>query len=179
MLKKHQAPQNRSVLQRIFFSTLLICTVSALISWQQSALAEEMKEAPQFSLPSAGGNISLTNYAGKVVLLDFWASWCGPCRQSFPWMNDIQEKYQKQGLEIIAINLDQEPELAAAFLQDIPARFTVAYDTSGKSAENYGVMGMPSAYLIDREGKIHSQHIGFHQNNRDAYEKELSTLLAQ
>ncbi|SDX31542.1 TlpA family protein disulfide reductase [Marinobacter mobilis] len=156
--------------------TLLAMTFacSALFSTQTMA---EPELAPSLDLPTSEGRVSLADLRGKVVLVDFWASWCGPCRQSFPWMNTLQEKYQNQGLEVVAVNLDQEAEAAAAFLSAIPADFTVAYDPDGVTPEAYGVMGMPSAYLIDREGRIHSQHIGFHIDRIDNYEAEIQSLL--
>ncbi|AOY90362.1 hypothetical protein BKP64_17720 [Marinobacter salinus] len=133
--------------------------------------------APELNLPTKDGKVSLADLRGKVVLLDFWASWCGPCRESFPWMNSMQAKYRNQGFEVVAVNLDQESEAAAEFLAKIPAAFTVAYDPEGQTPQAYEVMGMPSAYLIDREGRIHSQHIGFHNDRKDNYEAEIRSLL--
>jgi thiol-disulfide isomerase/thioredoxin len=148
---------------------------SALLS--MPAFALDTGPAPELSLPTKDGKISLSELRGKVVLLDFWASWCGPCRQSFPWMNAMQGKYENQGFEVVAVNVDQKPEAAAEFLSQIPATFTVAYDPEGKTPEAYEVMGMPSAYLIDRNGHIHSQHIGFHNDNKETYEAAIRSLL--
>lgn len=156
--------------------TLIAVTLACSALFGTQAMAEP-EAAPQLELPTSDGRVSLEGLRGKVVLLDFWASWCGPCRQSFPWMNTMQEKYQSLGLEVVAVNLDQEPEAAAEFLNAIPADFTVAYDPDGVTPEAYGVMGMPSAYLIDREGRIHSQHIGFHTDRIENYEAEIQNLL--
>ncbi|MCM0613373.1 TlpA family protein disulfide reductase [Marinobacter sediminum] len=142
-----------------------------------NTLAATTGPAPELNLPTRNGQISLSDMRGKVVLLDFWASWCGPCRQSFPWMNDMQAKYRNQGFEVVAVNLDQDPGAAAAFLEKIPADFTVAYDPDGETPQAYEVMGMPSAYLIDRNGFIHSQHIGFHNDRKDKYEADIRSLL--
>ncbi|GGE53231.1 thiol:disulfide interchange protein [Streptosporangium jomthongense] len=151
----------------------LFCT--ALVS--MSAFALDTEPAPDVNLPTRDGKVSLSELRGKVVLLDFWASWCGPCRQSFPWMNEMQAKYGSQGFEVVAINVDQKAEAAAKFLSQVPAAFTIAYDPEGKTPEAYNVMGMPSAYLIDRNGDIHSQHIGFHNDRKDSYEAEIQSLL--
>lgn len=142
------------------------------------ALAQAAEPAPALELPTQEGTVSLEDLKGKVVLLDFWASWCGPCRQSFPWMNDMQAKYGDQGFEVVAVNLDQDENAAATFLDQIPANFTVAYDAEGKTPEAYEVMGMPSAYLIDRNGNIHSQHIGFHNDRKESYEEDIRSLLS-
>ena len=105
----------------------------------------------------------ISSHKGKVIYLDFWASWCGPCRKSFPWMNNIQEKYQQQGLVIISVNVDNNKALADKFLAEIPANFTVFYDPKGKVARQFKLKGMPSSYIIDRSGKVVSAHVGFSQ----------------
>lgn len=134
--------------------------------------------APAFSLPDGNGTpISLSQQQGKVVYLDFWASWCGPCRQSFPWMNEMLSKYQAQGLEIIAINLDSKRADADKFLAKIPAHFTVLYDNSGTTPTAYGVKGMPTSYLIDAKGQILSQHAGFNSAHTDDMEAAIQQAL--
>jgi peroxiredoxin len=94
-------------------------------------------------------------------------------------MNKVQQNYQSQGLEVIAINLDEEPELAREFLEQVPAQFTVLLDSEAQLPDAFGVMGMPSSYLIDREGRIRAEHIGFHANRVDAYESSIKALLAE
>lgn len=129
------------------------------------------------TLPMGADNIDFRDYRGKVVLLDFWASWCGPCRQSFPWMNDIQAKYTDQGLVIIAVNLDQEKQAADKFLAEVPATFKVVYDPDGGSAEQMEVMGMPMSYLIDRQGKLRYRLIGFNSRKKKEHEAHIFALL--
>jgi thiol-disulfide isomerase/thioredoxin len=119
----------------------------------------------------------ISSHKGKVIYLDFWASWCGPCRKSFPWMNNIQEKYQQQGLVIISVNVDNNKALADKFLAEIPANFTVFYDPKGKVARQFKLKGMPSSYIIDRSGKVISTHVGFSQSKKTKYEQELIALL--
>lgn len=136
-------------------------------------------KAPNFNLPAASGNIQLNQYKGKVVYLDFWASWCVPCRHSFPWMNDMQKKYKAGGLEVVTINLDKKRALADRFLKEIPANFTVAFDPEGITAESYNVMGMPSSYLINRNGDIVYRHIGFQQNKAAELEAQIVKALKQ
>ncbi|WP_417516274.1 TlpA family protein disulfide reductase [Marinobacter sp.] len=159
--------------RRFVIAATLFC--STLLT--MPAIAVDTGAAPDVKLPTRDGRISLSELRGKVVLLDFWASWCGPCRQSFPWMNEMQARYESQGFEVVAVNVDQNPEAAAAFLSEVPATFTVAFDPEGKTPEAYEVMGMPSAYLIDRNGHIHSQHIGFHNGQKETYEASIRSLL--
>lgn len=143
----------------------------ALFSIGSSAFALEAGEkAPVINLPGPGGNVDLAALKGKVVYLDFWASWCAPCKQSFPWMNEIQSKYRDAGLQIVAVNLDTKAAEAQKFLSAVPANFSIAFDPKGESAQRYQVKAMPSSYLIDRKGNIQLVHTGFNQGTRDKLE---------
>lgn len=121
----------------------------------------------------------LSQYKNKVVYLDFWASWCGPCRKSFPWLNEIEDKYKKQGLVVIGVNLDTEIDQAKQFLKDVPANFRVFSDPDGKLAEKYKLVGMPSSFVIDGKGKVRHRHVGFKKSNSDEYEKSIVSLLKE
>jgi thiol-disulfide isomerase/thioredoxin len=136
-------------------------------------------KAPDFSLPGTHGMVKLSHETGSVIYLDFWASWCGPCHQSFPWMNQIQAKYKSKGLEVIAVNLDGKTEDARKFLSQMPAAFTVAFDSKGETPRLYGVKGMPTSFLIDRNGKIVFQHAGFRPADRDEIEKQIQAALGE
>ena len=122
---------------------------------------------------------ALSEHQGEVVYLDFWASWCGPCRKSFPWMNDIQKQYQPQGFSVISINLDADKSLATKFLLQTPADFTVIYDPKGQIAKHFKIQGMPSSMLIGRDGQIKSSHTGFFTKKIPQYQQEIEALLAQ
>ncbi|MBI3775236.1 MAG: TlpA family protein disulfide reductase [Gammaproteobacteria bacterium] len=135
--------------------------------------------APDFKLPSAKGMVELSKLKGKVVYVDFWASWCTPCRKSFPWMNEMHKKFKEQGLEVIAINLDKSREPIDEFLSKTPADFTIAYDPSGGAASSYKVSGMPSTYLIDRSGQLQVTHIGFRDKDKQEMESKIKELLAK
>tara|TARA_R110002012_G_scaffold98322_2_gene235934 strand:- start:554 stop:1072 length:519 start_codon:yes stop_codon:yes gene_type:complete len=135
--------------------------------------------APDFSYMTHSGAVQLSDLKGKVVYVDFWASWCKPCRQSFPWMNDMQHKYAEQGLVVVAVNLDTEPQLVTAFLQKIPANFPIVLDPEAEIAQRYDLIGMPSSYLVARDGSIRFSHKGFFNAKVSAYEQQLVTLLQE
>ena len=128
---------------------------------------------------STAESLQLDDYAGKVVVLDFWASWCVPCRRSFPWMNEMQQKYADRGLIIIGVNLDNDAADAASFLQEYPAQFRIAYDTDKTLAREYGVQAMPSSFMIGRDGKVVDSHLGFKVKQQDEYEAAIVEALKQ
>jgi cytochrome c biogenesis protein CcmG, thiol:disulfide interchange protein DsbE len=133
--------------------------------------------APSFELPGHQGQVQLADYKGKTVYVDFWASWCGPCKQSFPWMNEMQKRYGDKGLRIVGINLDQKADDAKTFLKDNPAQFDVAFDTAGKAPKVYGIKGMPTSVLIGADGKVLMVHQGFKEENQAELEKQLRLAL--
>lgn len=119
--------------------------------------------------------LDLSKYQGKVVLVDFWASWCEPCRHSFPWLNQMQAKYGDR-LVVIGVNVDRERTAADLFLKQVPARFDVIFDPTGELAAKYEVMGMPSSFVFDTSGTLVEQHIGFRQSLRVEREEQLRKL---
>lgn len=114
---------------------------------------------------------------GKVVLVDFWASWCVPCRRSFPWMNAMLEKYADDGLVIVAVNLDKDRAAADEFLAEIPAKFEIEFDPEASIAREYGVEAMPSSFVFGRDGELVAQHLGFKVKKQDEYEAVLVKAL--
>lgn len=135
--------------------------------------------APAFALRDArSGPVSLDALRGQVVYVDFWASWCGPCRRSFPWMNEMQRRYGGRGLTIVAINVDKNLADAARFLERNPAQFAVAYDHDGVTPLAYAVQGMPSSYLIDARGRVVEVEQGFHDQRKAELEQRIQALLA-
>ncbi|MDN4503039.1 TlpA disulfide reductase family protein [Alteromonadaceae bacterium BrNp21-10] len=135
------------------------------------------KQAPNFSLESSGLQGQLSELQGQVVYLDFWASWCKPCRKSFPWMNTMQQRYAAKGLQIITVNLDQDPKLVDQFLSKVSSNLPIVYDPQGNIAKAYQLLGMPSSYLIDRQGNIRQTHQGFFNKKTARYEQEIKLLL--
>ena len=151
----------------------------ALTLTSSLSVAEVTGVAPNFTLPGIAQSVSLSDYKGQVVYLDFWASWCGPCRDSFPWMNKMQSKYQQQGVKFIAINVDRTSEAAQTFLSQNPAHFTIAFDAKGETPKQYDILGMPTAFVIGRDGQILHNHIGFNTDEMADYEQSIQDALKE
>lgn len=166
-----------SMSSRILAPALLVA--SGLFSLPACAAAEVGDRAPDIQLPGVTNEVRLAALQGKVVYLDFWASWCGPCRKSFPWMNEMQVRYGGRGLQVVAVNLDVRRELADKFLTEVPASFTVAFDARGDSARRYAVKGMPSSVLIGPDGTIVMRHVGFRDDERKDIESAIVAALAK
>jgi len=147
---------------------LFLLTISLVLSNQSAAENDSMAEFEQ----------AMVNNIGKIVYVDFWASWCVPCRKSFPWMNNMQEQYKEQGLVVLSINLDAQAELAEEFLKQTPANFAIIYDANGVLAKKFQLKGMPSSYLFDRQGKLISAHNGFNGKKQQKYQHEIEQALA-
>jgi len=114
---------------------------------------------------------------GKVVYVDFWASWCGPCMQSMPFMNELHDQLKSQDFEIIAVNLDEERKDADGFLEKFPAKFTIAGNADMNCPSSFGVQAMPSSYIIDRQGKVRHIQLGFHQSEVAEIRQKVQNLL--
>lgn len=155
----------------------LLCASLAAPLWSHAQALEPGDAAPALDLPGTPGRVLLSSLKGKVVYLDFWASWCGPCRKSFPWMNELQRKYADQGLVVVGVNLDAKPEDAQAFLQRTPAEFRIAFDPQGETPRRFGVKGMPTSFLIQRNGQVAHKHTGFTDKTAREVEEHLVALL--
>lgn len=140
-------------------------------------LAAQLAVAP--AAAARADALDLEAQRGKVVYLDFWASWCAPCRRSFPWMDAMQRKHGAAGLVVIAVNVDQERALADQFLREVPVGFRIAYDPKGVLAARWQLLGMPSSFLIDRTGKVRAHHESFRSDQTAALEQAIVALLAE
>jgi thiol-disulfide isomerase/thioredoxin len=158
---------------------LPIAALAAALVAAPVAATEAGQPAPAFSLPNANGDtVALERMRGKVVYVDFWASWCGPCRRSFPWMNEMQQKYGARGLVIVGVNVDKKRSDADRFLAQIPASFTIVYDETGAAPTAYGVKGMPSSYVIDARGNVTFVERGFLDESRAVLEQKIADALS-
>jgi cytochrome c biogenesis protein CcmG, thiol:disulfide interchange protein DsbE len=141
-----------------------------------SSAAAIHQPAPDFTLPNLdGGTIQLSSYRGKVVLLDFWATWCTPCREETPHFVELQHEYGAQGLQILGVSMDDNPEPVREFYRQFQMNYPVAMGNA-KTGELYGgVLGLPIAFVTDRDGRIVSKHIG--ATKPEAFEREVQALL--
>ncbi len=139
--------------------------------------------APALSLPGLdGATLDLATtpaLKGKVLLVDFWASWCGPCRQSFPWMNLMQQRHGPRGLQIVAVNVDRERADADAFLRQFPSAFRIAFDASGDTPRRWGARAMPTSVLVGADGRVLMQHEGFRPADQSKLEAAIEQAIAQ
>lgn len=124
-------------------------------------------------------NLDLTPYKNRVVLVDFWASWCSPCLASFPWLKSVQDQYSSQGLTILTVNLDENRRDADLFLVKQSATLPVVFDPAGDIAKEYGLVAMPTSLLIDRKGTIRYRHNGFLESKVSDYEEHIRALLRE
>ena len=138
------------------------------------AAADDQTVAPA-PLPVA--DFQLADFKGHVVLLDFWASWCLPCRHSLPWLNAMQQKYGDQGLQVVMINLDRDPAAAAKMAAGIADGIRQFTDPAGDLAGRYELEGMPSSYLYDRSGELIESHVGFLKADGAKREKTVAAAL--
>lgn len=149
--------------------------------WVQAAGVAVGQAAPAVSLPklSGAGEISLESLRGKVVYVDFWASWCGPCRVSFPQLEQLRNELGPKGFEVLAINVDEVESDAIQFLTEMPVSYPVARDAEGITPQTFGILGMPTGYLIDRQGMVREIHQGFRKTDGDTLRTAIIALLGE
>lgn len=143
------------------------------------AVGDTAPDVELTKLSDGGGSASLESLRGSVVYLDFWASWCGPCRLSFPQLEAIRTELKPQGFEVFAINVDEFQEDALKFLRELPVSYPVVHDASGATPAKWGILGMPTGYLIDREGIVRIIHTGYSKSDGPALRAEILKLLEE
>lgn len=153
------------MLKRVFLMLTTLYTIHSV--WAIEAMQ---------SLPPLGFS-ETQPVPGQFIYIDIWASWCGPCRQSFPWMNTLQAKYASSGLKVVAINVDSKHEAAVRFLTHTPAQFTVVFDEQGNSAKRLSIKTMPTSLLVNPEGKIVWIHSGFRAEDTSQLEARIAKAL--
>ena len=156
--------------------------IAAALSVSLPALAgsSAAAPAPTFTLASrAGQDVSLAQYKGQVVMLNFWASWCGPCRQEMPLLESIYKKYNKMGFTMLGVNVEPDSNAANDWLKATPVSFPILYDRDSKVSKLYDVGGMPSTVIIDRSGKVRVLHRGYKPGDENEYLDSIRTLIRE
>jgi thiol-disulfide isomerase/thioredoxin len=161
------------------FHHLILIPLLALTALGISRAAEVGERAPscQVKALDGAGALDLAGRPGKVVYIDFWASWCGPCAESFPFLDQLHKELRSRGFEVLGVNLDENPSDAKTFLSKRPVGFTLASDPDGRCPRVYGVQAMPSSYLVDRQGVIREVHRGFKAGDKKAIRDQVLLLL--
>ena len=137
-------------------------------------------KAPNFTLKSnTGKNIKLSELRGQVVLLNFWASWCGPCRQEMPLLEKLQQRYSALGFTVLGVNVEEDSSKAKTLLKDIPVSFPILFDTQNTVSEQYKVSAMPSTVMIDRNGNMRYLHKGYKPGDEAQYKKWVKQLIKE
>jgi peroxiredoxin len=143
-------------------------------------MADSTGPAPPFTLAAKGGsNVSLSQYKGQVVMINFWASWCGPCREEMPLLETIYKKYSKLGFTMIGVNVEPDSKAADEWLKATPVSFPILYDTDSKVSKLYEVAGMPSTVIIDRNGNLRKLHRGYKPGDENEYLDSIRALIRE
>lgn len=172
------AVDGRPVSRRLIYLIALVALAAALTAVAPARAADTKAPHSIALLDSLTGGSTVSE--GKVVYVDFWASWCVPCRRSFPWMTALMEKYGEQGLQIVAVNVDRDRETAGKFLADTPhAGLDIVYDPSGKIAKLYNLEAMPTSFVYGRDGTLQLSKEGFDPKETDSVEALIKKLLEE
>ena len=156
----------------------LMITVFAATSLASSGL--EGKAAPDFALKSSTGeNLRLSEYRGDVVMINFWATWCGPCRQEMPLLDELYTRYERLGFNLLGVNIDDDSRLAMHMIEELGVSFPVLFDARNEVSRLYEVEAMPVTVLVDREGNVRYVHHGYKPGYEDKYLDQIRSLLRE
>ena len=161
--------------------TLLRITGLAVLLGVGSAGADiSTGPAPDFTLKShSGENLRLSEFRGEVVMINFWASWCGPCRQEMPLLDELYTQYQPLGFTILGVNVEEDSTKARQLLKDIPVSFPVLFDNESEVSKLYKVVAMPSTVLVDRDGNVRYLHQGYKPGYEEQYQEQVRALIRE
>jgi thiol-disulfide isomerase/thioredoxin len=166
-------------MSRITARLCALAAAAALAAPQGASAVEEGQPAPQFAAASlsGNGNVSIAQHRGKVVYVDFWASWCGPCLKAVPAIEKLRQEFPASDFQVIAINVDRDRERAEKFLADHPVGYPSASDPEGKLPAAFGLETMPTSYLIDRKGVVRYVHRGYRAGDEAEIREKIRALI--
>ncbi len=168
-----------SMLSRTWLSLLLVCFLSITVLTQANA-ASVKGPAPDFTLKSLGGkNLKLSEMTGNVVLINFWASWCGPCREEMPLLNALHKKYEALGFTVLGVNVEEDEKNVRGFLKNFPVDFPILLDNKNRVSKQYNVIAMPTTVVVDRDGNMRFLHQGYKPGDEDKYRKMIKKLVRE
>ncbi len=158
-----------------------VVTVAVSLVFSAAVFAVELSgPAPDFTLKSRDGkNVRLSELRGQVVMINFWASWCGPCRQEMPHLEAIHKEYVDYGFTLLGVNVDEKQELAEKLLAQIPVSFPILFDPSSSVSKQYNVDAMPTTILIDRDGNLRHLHRAYRPGFEDIYRNQVKALVLE
>ena len=160
-------------------SAALLLTIYMAVSGLAGA-SDLNQPAPDFTLKSlAGKNLKLSEMAGNVVLINFWASWCGPCREEMPLLNALHNKYEALGFTVVGVNVEEDVNGAKSFLQNFPVDFSVLLDNSNQVSKQYQVIAMPTTVVVDRDGNMRYLHKGYKSGDEAKYRQVVKKLVRE
>ncbi len=161
-------------------SLTVLTLLFGLLLTAPTMAVEVGKMAPDFTLASASGkNLRLADYRGKVVLVNFWATWCAPCRKELPYLEALYKKYKGKGFVLLGVNVDKNPDVAREMAAEFKVTFPVLFDNLQKVSKRYKLRAMPSTVIIDRSGKVRYVHLGYKKGYEKKYAKNIRALLAK
>ena len=162
------------------WKNLLLGTLLSLFVVSHAGAAASSGAAPDFTLKSRdGSNIKLSELRGQVVMVNFWASWCGPCRHEMPLLEQLYQRYQPMGFTLLGVDVEEDSSAADKILKDIPVSFPILYDNKNSVTESYQVRAMPSTFLIDRDGNFRYLHKGYQPGYEEEYQQQIRELVRE
>ena len=164
---------------KLFRSFLIVVALVGLCAMPASAKTVSGK-APDFTLKSRSGkNLRLSDFRGQVLLINFWASWCGPCRQEMPLLENLYKRYGKLGFTILGVNVDTDSTKANTYLKDVSVSFPIVYDITNAVSKSYNVNAMPTTVIVDRNGNMRFLHQGYKPGYERDYKKQVVQLIKE
>ncbi len=173
-------PSGAQPMSRRMAAAAAICAL--LVTLAPAATAGEAAPSPaaDFTLPQrAGGDVSLAALKGEVVLINFWATWCGPCRQEMPLLEQIYQRYRPLGFTLLGVNVEEDSEGALRWLQQVPVSFPVLFDRENRVSKLYDVTAMPSTVIVDRQGRVRYVHYGYTPGTENLYQDQIRSLIRE